>query len=398
MPAAGHNDSAPRGTLAQWQSLLWADHAPLLAAVQQFEAHDAASLERLRATWPAELVHLAIELNTARRKAAVKFGEAAAKHMFCDVIGVEQATSAAVAAHKAKRFAEANPTRIIDLCCGIGGDAMSLAQRAPVLAVDRSAVRAWMAQCNARCDSRAADADRVDVEGAFVHVDPDRRSRSGGRRAWRIADYEPGPAMLQNLIDRASAVAIKLGPGAAFDELPVHPVNEIELISEFGTLVQAVLWTGSLVQHCGKRTATMLPSGATFTGEPGVPIRTDVLRRCVYTLDPTLERAGLIGAFIEAKPIAALHPRVGVLTSDDTIESPWLSRFLVHAMLPWRQRTVSQWLRAHGAGIIEVKTRGCDVETDTVQRALRSDGDEPFTVFVLRMDRKVVAIICQRCG
>src|SRR5437773_2735446 len=53
----------------------------------------------------------------------------------------EQATHALLAAHKARQFAQMNPARIFDLCCGIGGDALALAEVAPVTAIDLSPVR-----------------------------------------------------------------------------------------------------------------------------------------------------------------------------------------------------------------------------------------------------------------
>lgn len=398
MSASSPGHSARPGTLSQWRSLFEPAHAALINAASDIDPADAASVEKLRRNWPAELVRLALDLAAARRRAAVKFGEDAAARLICDVTGVEQASSRCVAEHKAKRFATVRADRIIDLCCGIGGDAMSLATVGDVVAVDRNETRAWMAGRNAACDSIVADAESIDVAETVVHIDPDRRSgaRVGQRRTWRIEDYEPGPVYLRKLMARADSVAIKLGPGAAFEELIPRGDSEIELISECGTLVQAVLWIGRLALHSGLRSATMLPAGDTFTGEADAPIRTDAIGSYVYTVDPSIERADLLGAFIEQYELSAVHPKVGLLTGDGLVRDPWLTPFGVQSVLPWRQPKVQQWLRAHGAGIVEVKTRGGIVNPDELQRKLRGDGDAPFTVFVLRMDRKAFAIICQR--
>ena len=91
-----------------------------------------------------------------------------------------------------------------------------------------------------------------------------------------------------------------------------------------------------------------------------------------------------------------LHPRVGLLTSDARIESPWLTGFEVIESMPWNESRVKAALDALGAGIVEVKTRGKVVNPDVVQMALRGVGDRTLTVFVLRFEKTVRAIIARR--
>ena len=56
------------------------------------------------------------------KKAAVKFEHG--QQMWVEPIGIEQATSEPVARHKAARF---TCPLVVDLCAGIGGDALALA-------------------------------------------------------------------------------------------------------------------------------------------------------------------------------------------------------------------------------------------------------------------------------
>lgn len=392
-----HTQREDDDLLECWQALIQPEHAELIHAAAEIDAHDAAALTRLRRRWPAALVRLAVELAEARRKAAEKFGKNIAANMMCDVPGVEQATSGLVAQHKAKRFEALQPERIIDLCCGIGGDAMALARIAPTTAVDQSAVRAWMAGINARCATQVANATEVDLTGAAVHIDPARRSERSGQRRLRYEDYEPGPAFLEQIVRSDNSVAVKLGPGVNMEALPLNATNELEFISEHGTLVQAVLWSGGLVQHARQRTATKLPSGATFTAEPDQPITVDNFKRYVYTIDPAIERSGLLGALVEATGLPALHPKVGLLTGTELMNNPWLTAaFEVIEFMPWRLSRVRRWLREHHGGIVEVKTRGRVVNPDEIQKRLRGGGDLHYTVFVLRFDREVYAIVTRR--
>lgn len=365
---------------------------------------DAEAVMRLRRRYPAELVAQAVDLLKARRKAEAKFGEHAAA-MLVDVTGVEQASSLHVARHKAKRFAAAGVQHVADLCCGIGGDAAALAEVAQVLAVDHDFNKAWMARHNVaaitdrRCDAAAADVTRLNLRGVEAfHIDPDRRR--DGRRVHDYEDMEPGPEFLERLIEECDAGAIKLGPGVELDDLPS---GEIELIQRGSTLVQAVLWTGRLAQlGDDERRATKLPAGGTraepasFAGGADVPLPVGEARRYLLAVEPAIERAGLMAALCEELGVAAIHPALGLLTADEEVRSEWLTPFELLEVLPWRPGKVKAWLRANDGGIVEVKTRGGAVNPDVVQRQLRGSGSTPYTLHILRMERKVVCFITRR--
>ena len=98
---------------------------------------------RLRKVYPNELVRAALSLHELRHKAKGKFSRAAA--MWFDRKGLEQSTSEAIARHKAQRF----EGPVWDLCCGIGGDAIALAERCDVTAVDLNTTTCLRAEWNA---------------------------------------------------------------------------------------------------------------------------------------------------------------------------------------------------------------------------------------------------------
>lgn len=372
-----------------WARLLEPECGPLLAALDA--AQDLATLTRLRRQWPAEIVAAAAELVQARRAAADKFPDA--QRLVADREGVEQATGATVARHKATRFAALAPQRIFDLCCGIGGDAMALQAVAPVTAVDLSPLRAWMAGRNAGCATRVADVTTLDLRGEALHVDPQRRAR--GRRAWRFADYRPGPPALRRLLEANRDTALKLGPGVDTESLPGEGA-EIEFVSDGGALVQAILWCGHLARAPGCRTATMLPAGLSLCGPPGPPPPSGGdFQEFLHVADPSLERAGLLGVLCAGLPLAAPVPALGLLTSAAPVTSPWLRSHRILEQMPWRLRRVRAALERRGAGLITVKTRAAAVDPDVVQRALRGTGAAPFTVFVLRLGHSVQAFITQ---
>ncbi|QNN21979.1 hypothetical protein HED60_06735 [Planctomycetales bacterium ZRK34] len=382
-----------------WQSLLEPSAAELLEAAAACDDFTSPStITRLRKLGDDEQVRAAIELTIARRKAADKFDHP--EQMIADPVGVEQATSLDVARHKAKRFAEAGIDHVVDLCCGIGGDAIALREHMSVKCIDRDPVRAWMAQHNTGCPAECADVTTLAREGAAYHIDPDRRP--GGRRVWCIDDCEPGPEFLHTLNGDG---AMKLSPAVDFEQLQGFPGGEVEIINRRGTLVQAVLWTGRLARH--ERTATRIdcdtaaPGCAEAISMHGSPRYVPLCepQRYLLAIDPAIERADLTGELCDQLDLAAIHPALGLLTSDTPVQSPWLTGFELLATLPWHEKNLKKIkaaLREHDAGLVDVKTRGKAVDPDRFSPKLRQKGNQHLTVFVLRMDQKHTAFITRR--
>lgn len=387
--------------LDTWQRLMEPRCAELVSTAMACEPGNVAAIAGLRRTWPAPLVRCALELAEARRRGTAKFPQA--DELVADRIGMEQATSAIVADHKAERFRQSGIEHVKDLCSGIGGDAMSLARVANVEAFELDPVRCWMTECNARCPSRVADVTALDLDSDVVHFDPSRRRASGTskrQRSWSLDDYEPGSAFLEGLVRSTPSGATKLGPGADLSRVEIlsPDEHEVELISEHGRLTQAVLWHGRLAWHRDQRTATKLPDGVQLTGMPSghLPSAREI-GRYLYVADPAAERAALLGLLCERHAVSELHPGLGILTGDQWTDTPWLRSFEIVESGPWRVRSVKRQLFKLDAGVVEVKTRGKAVDPDVAQRQLRGEGDQRLTVFVLRMGQSLVALVTRRC-
>jgi hypothetical protein len=82
----------------------------------------------LRAQFPAELVAAALSQHELRQAAANKFRLAG--QMFFTRPGLEQASAEPISRHRAPRFAGC--AQLADLCTGIGGDLIALAEGRPV--------------------------------------------------------------------------------------------------------------------------------------------------------------------------------------------------------------------------------------------------------------------------
>jgi hypothetical protein len=351
---------------------------------------------RLRRHFPDELVRTAVSLHELRLKAGSKFTRAAA--MWFDRRGLEQSTSELVAHHKARRFDDA----VWDLCCGIGGDAIALAGRCQVTAVDLNPAACLRTRWNAeaygvesRVEARCADVLKVEVIGGLVHIDPDRRSGSEGK-ASRIEDYIPNPGDLLDLMSRCRGGAVKLGPASNFGGK--FPDTEIELISLSGECKEATVWFGDLAGREPFR-ATALPSGETIAGHPLDAVAAVApLGRYLYDPDPAVVRAGLIDVVAERLGLNRLDGAEEYLTADNLVPSPFLHPFEVLAELPNNEHALRAWLRASDFGQLEIKCRHIRIQAESLRRRLPLPGSQPGVVIFARIDGKSRTICARRRG
>jgi hypothetical protein len=321
--------------------------------------------------------------------------------MWFEPIGLEQATAEVVARHKARRFAG----RAVDLCCGIGGDTIALAGAGvDVLAVDidpgmcrRSRWNAGIYGVDGRVAVVRARAESVVIPGgAWVHIDPDRRTR-GSQRARRIDDYQPGRSFLQSLAASATGGAIKLGPASDFQSHFRGSSFEIEVISLAGECKEATVWFGE-AKTCQRR-ATRLPEGGTWTdlevSKLGVAGVGPVLG-WVFDPDPSLARAGLLEGFAVAHGLSQFVDGVDFLTGPGRVDSPFLAPFEVEAVFPLDLKTLRREVASRDVGTLEVKTKGIDLRPEEVRKRLRPEGDRPATLLLAGGSDRPCAILARR--
>src|SRR5262245_20406852 len=217
--------AADPATLDDYRWLVSDAARPWLAQARDELQHAGLSpryLQRLRQDLSAERAHLVVEQVEPRQRAREKFSQA--ERMFFTRKGLEQATDEVLANYKAARFPEIG---LADLCCGIGGDFMSLVQRATagIYAVDRDPIVLALTSANAHLLSRrsatfvptsAADWPILVYLKAW-HCDPDRRVE--GNRTTQIDLCEPPLEALDEMRTRNANAAIKLAPAT---EVPPH--------------------------------------------------------------------------------------------------------------------------------------------------------------------------------
>ncbi|MEI8195722.1 MAG: hypothetical protein WCI73_07425 [Phycisphaerae bacterium] len=389
-------------------------------------------IEKYRRQYPAAMIHAALTLGAVQQKATSPKGKfAGMKYVWSPPEALEQATSLRLARHKAARIrtylAEKRQAgdgvpgpQVFDYCAGIGGDALGMAETLRVRAVELLPVRAWCLEhnalelgVNAQLEVVAGDVLNLPVlappplaaeaGGRIMHIDPARRS--GGQRSHAWEDLIPGPVELERLNAGFEAGAIKLSPGVDYHTLPA---GHVEVISEFGNAVQAVLWTGALGEFLGgnrQRTATVLGDGSepwSITGTPGEEgdVAGTLIGGWVFEIDPAVHRCGLAGALSRQLGLAAVNTDGGYVVGPEMLDHPALTAFEVIGTVAYSEKRVAEALRDFAATMpasaerkpkaIEVKTRGgLGLDTDRLQKlwSVLPGGDCGVTVLIYRVAR-----------
>lgn len=367
-----------------------------------------AAAGQLRRHFSAERTHLLLEQVDLRRRAADKF--AAADRMFFTRLGLEQATDEWVARYKAARFAAlAGTGPLADLCCGIGGDMIALAECGPVVGVDRDPVAACFAAANASAASPEAvsanvqvsrgEAESFDARGfAAVHIDPDRRP--AGHRTTSVEWNSPNQDAIERLFEDVPHAAIKLAPAA---EAPATWAErcELEWIGRDRQCRQQVAWYGELAVAAGKRRATVLArDGRTLrsiVGEPNQPTPfVEQLDRYLFEPDTAVLAAHLPGVVAAEHGLAIFSAGVAYLTGPQPTDDPAVACFEILDVLSLKPKLLAQYVAKHRIGQLEIKKRGVEHDPKTIRKQLKLSGDRAATLILTKLRRKRVAIFARR--
>lgn len=418
--------STPASTLAP---LLTAEGWALLSSMDRYKAHDALSLtQRLRRKgYSADLVSAALTQARLRAQAEAKFGNFAHSMIFTQT-GLEQATRLPVAAHHARRFAEAlegsGPHRIVDLGCGIGADSLAFASLdLQVTAIDADETAAACATVNLMPFSNAqvhqAEATEVDLNDFdAVWLDPARRQAgdSGTRKLFDPETFSPPLSFASAVAQRGLAMGVKLGPGLPHSAIP--EAAETQWTSIEGDLLEATLWFNATARPGVRRSALVLRSvpgeapeqiPRQLTGvelsspHPYQPEQQDAplgpVSGYLYEPDPAVIRAGLVADLARATGAHLFDPHIAYLGSDTELQTPFARGYRVLEVLPYHLKTLKGWLRERNIGILEIKKRGMAVTPEELRRHLlpapqRSAGQErrQMTLVLTRIGQERYAI------
>ena len=380
----------------------------LAGALLAVGVSELAASGRLRKDSSPEQARAVLALLEGRRVAASKFADAG--DLFLDRAAAEQASPSEVALYTAARLARTleEGTRIADLGCGAGGDALALVEHAPVLAVDLDGRRVAMCAANAavRGVTSRLEVVRGDITsplsfappGGFgaAWLDPSRRDESG--RRLDPAGWSPPLDVAIEVARRFPAAGIKLAPGIDLDALPED--GDVEFISLRGRLVEAVLWLGAAAEVPTR--ATVLPVGASLASargaaEPPADVRAPGVY--LYDPDPGVGRARLVRQLGRELGAWQLDAATAYLSGDQARSTPFARRFRIIEAGVFSEQRAREALARAGSGRVEVMRRGAPIDTNALERRLNAGlrgGDPVHTLALTRVEGRITALLCVR--
>ncbi|GAA4193535.1 class I SAM-dependent methyltransferase [Microbispora amethystogenes] len=415
-------------------------------------ADPVAAASALRRSHSPELAAAALTQASLRRRAETKFGADAAV-MYFTPHGLEQATRPEVAAHRAARISAAGirtagpgpaaigpaaigaagrgsagvePTgagpagapstgmgeaggvraaegpRVLDVCCGIGGDLLALARAGcAVDALDLDPLTVEIARANAAAlglsslvTVRTADAAAADPGGYdLLFADPARRGARG--RTFDPMAYSPPWPVVLDLVARAPAACLKTAPGIPYEFIPEGA--EAEWVSYRGEVKEAAIWTGmgiwTGIGTSGRR-ATLLPSGATLTAS-GAEADAGPVSRYLYEPDGAAVRAHLVAEVAALVSGHLVDPRIAYITGDRLVPTPWAACYEVTDVMPFSLKRLRAALRERGVGAVTIKKRGSAVDVERLRKDLRLSGSESVVIVLTRIEDRPFVLLCQ---
>ncbi|MFZ9857297.1 MAG: class I SAM-dependent methyltransferase [Roseiflexaceae bacterium] len=378
--------------------MAWLQTAEALALLNHIDPNQhLSSMSFLRKHIDASHAAALFELAWVRQRATTKFTDG--HRLWFTREALEQASHERVAQARLVHVAAA--THIADICCGCGGDALTLATVAPTIALDTDTTRialakANLAQRNLHATCIVADAttyavpDSVDV----VFFDPGRRQH--GKRIFDADDYIPPLSLANQWRHPSRRIIIKCAPGIDYAQLPFAQPYAIDCVSLYGDMRETLVMLD--MPYRWQRQATVIRSDGIhrLTNQPDItamPITTP--QRYIYEPDTAVIRAGLVTHFAAQHDLFMIDPQIAYVTGAIVVDTPFARCWQVLDTLPFNERQLRQRLRQLHGGSITVKKRGSPIDTDALAKRLSQPDGVPYVVILTRVAGQHTALICQ---
>lgn len=364
---------------------------------------------QLRRSFSAEKVHLVLQQRELQQRAEAKFPTP--DRMRFTPLSLQQATDYWTARYKAARFREHD--RLADLCCGIGGDLLAMAEElasspegGKITGVDYHPTMTTLAAYNCRqypnvtVHTGAVESFDVSDYSAW-HLDPDRRP--DGKRTTRARFARPGIETIEELRRQCPTGAVKLAPGGVFPEA-WEAEGECEWIGHHRQCRQLVVWFGGPAPREGTRRTTVIETtdqgsviAHSFQGSPTARVPTAVRPlRYVMEPEPAIKAAKLTDALGESCQLEMLDDAGGYLTGDHPCDHPLFQVFEVLDVLPMDRKKLKRMIAERKIGHLEIKKRSVDVVPEILRRQLKLKGDRRAVLVLCAIDGKGTAILARR--
>ncbi len=367
-------------------------------------------VQRLRKELTPSQAAQVLELAQLRLRAVEKFPSA--RNMFFTTRGYEQSSSERLAIFKSSQLPDGS--RILDLCCGIGGDLSGFSRSHDAEGVDLDPLLCAYAQRNANLMAeRAGQAVTMPIVRCqdalssswtgfdLVHIDPDRRVE---HRTTSPRFIQPS---LDQILEKAGdlPLAIKLAPAT---KLPDHLKASVhrQWLGERRECKQQMIWVRAGNLPFGRKSATLVLDNGTSVSigqstiaSRNAPLhcrqRTD-LGAYLYEPHSVVLAARLVDSLAAEHDLFRVADGIAYLTGAALIASPLLAGFRILATLPAEVRQVTAELKRLDAGPMEWKKRGVDLDLYENFRRIRTKGSKPLVAILTPLAGQFTCLLAER--
>ena len=357
---------------------------------------------------------LIMEQAQLRIRAKPKFS--LADQMFFTKRGLEQSSGAELSIYKAIQFK--NHESVLDVCCGIGGDLLGLANRNPTdlnlitTGIDSDPVTALFAEHNLQqlleteqiphtlANVLGQDFTTADLDDfTAIHLDPDRRK---ARRATDGRHFSPSLTEVFSRVSDSQMVAVKVAPATPMEDSFPAQLHR-QWLGDRRECKQQVLWLSSDFPASQRSAAIVMDDGSAHSicceGRSNVERHTTAgLKQYLYEPHAAVLAARLEDHLAAKHDLARIARSIPYFVSDVPIQEPLLAGFQVVEMLRMDFKTVHRYLADKDVGKVELKQRGIDNVTFERFRRLKLTGSKKATLFLTRYGalQKRRAIVAKR--
>lgn len=319
-----------------------------------------------------------------RRRGAEKF--ALAHEMLFTRPGLEMATHECVAEYHASLFPEGY--LVADLTTGVGADLIALAHRGLVVGYELDTEHAAYARHNMQLHDLSgevieADSARESIYADYIFADPARRK--DGRKVG-ASEFSPPLDRIVQVAQRAKGAVIKLTPMLT-DGVIESLGGDREFVSFGGECRELLLRFPSN----GSTHAVHIETGSRLE-QVELYEAVDEAEAYFYEADPAAIRAHCLGNF----DMPALGDSNGYLTSAQSIDSEWLTRYQALWSGPWRVKAVREVLAKNSWKPTAIKKRGVDVEPAKIMKELRGITGENVILAIYSVGAKACVTILKK--
>ena len=378
------------------------------------------ALNELRKHVSAGQAGLAWDMALLRERGKSKFGAGAAGMLFTKD-GLEMASGSGPALYHARRLKELGIDHVIDLCSGIGGDALAFAAAGMnVTMVDLDPLHLQFATANAKAlglsslvNTAVGDASSpsfisdlaLAYPGAALWFDPARRT--GGKRTVQPEAYAPPLSMLNVFaLHDFPIVGVKLAPSIDHS-LSLEYGASLEFLSHNGECKEGLLWISKTVSAKAPIRAVLLKGdnvlvlegisdtqgGARESRSPLVQTQSN---KYLFEPDPAVIRAHLVQRLAVDLQASSIDPQIAYLVGDTPAQSPFAQCYPVIEKFSYSRRTLQEVVTRNNVGHLIVKKRGVPVEPEEIISQLKLKGETEKIAVITREGSSRVGFLCEK--